>query len=343
MTTAPLRLAVVGLAHGHVEWLLDGARTRRDIELVGIWEPDAKLFDRLAEKYQTDPALRATDLGAMLDETKPDAAAVMTHTAAHEMAVEACAPRGVHVMVEKPLAITPAGAEQMTARARRHGVHLLTNYETSWYPSLRTAKRLLDSGKLGRLLEARYLIGHQGPVQNKLPGEFLAWLLDPELNGGGAMADFACYGVVLTGWLIGETPDSVSATTRTVRPDLYPRVEDDSEVSVSYPGGAKVTIRASWALEANAKACEFVTDAGVLRCPDRDRVVFDSHQSGPREIVPDPLDPELTDAWTYLRSVVVGGGAIDEMSATDANLGVVRVLAGARASAASGEPVRVRC
>lgn len=341
MTTVPLRLAVLGLAHGHVEWLLDGARTRRDLEIVGIWEPDGALFDRLAAKYAVDPDLRATDLGAMLDATRPDTAAVMTHTAAHEMAVNACAPRGVHVMVEKPLAVTPAGAERMAALARQHHVHLLTNYETSWYPSLRTAERLLRSGELGRLLEARYLIGHEGPVQNKLPGEFLAWLLDPDLNGGGAMADFACYGVVLTDWLTAENPATVSATTRTVRPDLYPRVEDDSEVSLTYPGGTKATIRASWALESNAKSCEFVTDAGVLRCPDRDRVVFDSHKAGPREIVPDPLPAPLTDAWTYLRGVVVGGSAVDPMSSVEANVGVVRVLAGARESAAAGSPVRL--
>jgi hypothetical protein len=57
---APLRLAVVGLVHGHVEGLLWNARERDDLEIVGVYEPDRALFDRMAEKHALDPRFGTT-------------------------------------------------------------------------------------------------------------------------------------------------------------------------------------------------------------------------------------------------------------------------------------------
>src|SRR4051812_26605995 len=70
--TAPLRLAVSGLSHGHVPWIL-GRKDKPDVILVGIYEPDTALANMYAKRYTLDKKLFYTDLNKMLDEVKPEA------------------------------------------------------------------------------------------------------------------------------------------------------------------------------------------------------------------------------------------------------------------------------
>ena len=172
---APLRLAVVGLVHGHVEGLLWQAGDRPEIELVGVYEPDRALFDTMAAKHGLDASLYFDDLDAMLDERRPEAVSVMTSTFDHLMATEACAPRGVHMLVEKPLAVSNSHADRMAALAREHAVHLLTNYETSWYASVHEAHRLTRADAWYEpVRRAVFRHGHSGPVEIGCAPEFLA-------------------------------------------------------------------------------------------------------------------------------------------------------------------------
>src|SRR6185295_987540 len=143
--TGPLRIGIIGLVHGHVEGLLWQATHRDDLQIVGIYEPNRALFDRLATKYKLDPSLYHASLLEMLDAAKPEAVSVMSSIKDHRTAVEACAPRGVHLLLEKPLAFSNEDGRRIEQLARQHGVLVLTNFETSWYASTREAKRLIDS------------------------------------------------------------------------------------------------------------------------------------------------------------------------------------------------------
>ncbi len=195
-----------------------------------------------------DDSLNFDDLRGMLGATKPEAASVMTSTFDHLMAVEACAPLGVHVMVEKPLAVSGEHARAMGGLAREHGIHLLTNYETSWYASVREAHRLTREGAWATpVRRAVFRHGHPGPVEIGCSEAFLDWLCDPEANGGGAIMDFGCYGANIMTWLMdGSRPESVMATTRSLKPETYPSVDDDATIVLTYPGAVGV-VQASWA------------------------------------------------------------------------------------------------
>src|SRR6476661_6846049 len=129
--TGPVRLAVAGITHGHVPLILD-RKGKTDIEIVGVYEPNRELAQRYAKKYNFDPKLIYTDLAKMLDAVKPEGVAAFGSIYEHMAVVEACAPRGIHVMVEKPLATNNAHAERMAALVKKYGIHLLTNFETSW-------------------------------------------------------------------------------------------------------------------------------------------------------------------------------------------------------------------
>ncbi|MDF1869573.1 MAG: Gfo/Idh/MocA family oxidoreductase, partial [Phycisphaerales bacterium] len=99
----PLRIAVIGLVHGHVEGVLWQAKDRDDLQIVGIYDPNPELFTKYKDKYALDESWYFDDLDEMLDATKPEAASVMTSIKDHIDAVRACAPRGIHTLIEKPL------------------------------------------------------------------------------------------------------------------------------------------------------------------------------------------------------------------------------------------------
>ena len=74
---------------------------------------------------------------------------------------------------------------------------MLTNYETTWYASNAAANDLLASGRIGDVRKIVVHDGHNGPKEIGVSPAFFAWLTDPELNGGGALFDFGCYGSIL--------------------------------------------------------------------------------------------------------------------------------------------------
>ena len=201
--------------------------------------------------------------------------------------VEACAPRRIHVMVEKPLAVSLEHAEKMAALARANNIHLLTNYETTWYASTYAAYRMaVAEGALGPIRKVVVHDGHFGPVEIGCGAEFLAWLTDPVLNGGGAVIDFGCYGANLITWLMGGAePLTVTAVLQTLKPEVYPRVDDDATVILTYPH-AQGLIQGSWNWPVGRKDMEIYGASGYLVAVDdrtlRLRMRQDRRRENPR-------------------------------------------------------------
>src|SRR5262245_22892215 len=113
----PMRLAIAGLVHGHVSGFLRAALARRDVEIVGVFEPDAALLKKYAATFKLPDGVLFGDLAAMLDRAKPEAVASFTNTLDHPVVVEAAAARRIHVMMEKPLAVSNAHAQRIRRAA----------------------------------------------------------------------------------------------------------------------------------------------------------------------------------------------------------------------------------
>ena len=182
----PLSLAVVRLTHVHVGWVFDSEK-RGEIEIVGIVEPNTQLALRLSKQFGFSMSKVYPDIQAMMKQVKPRAAAAFGSIYEHLEVVEKMAPLGVHVMVEKPLAVNVEHARKMYKLATKHNIHLLTNYETTWYASNHKAREIVQSGKLGDIRKLIVRDGHKGPGKLGLHAEFLDWLFDPVQNGGGAI------------------------------------------------------------------------------------------------------------------------------------------------------------
>ncbi|WP_332913474.1 Gfo/Idh/MocA family oxidoreductase [Algoriphagus boritolerans] len=159
----PLKIGVAGLNHGHVGWVFT-ANKRADIEIVGIAEPNRELAERYMKQHGLSMDMVFDTLEEMLEKTQPEAVTGFGSTFAHLEIVQKCAPRGIHVMVEKPLAVSLEHALEMKALAEKHNIHLLTNYETTWYPSNEKAYEILHSGQIG---EARKIVVRDGIVAQR--------------------------------------------------------------------------------------------------------------------------------------------------------------------------------
>ncbi|WP_370539702.1 Gfo/Idh/MocA family protein [Algoriphagus sp. Y33] len=156
------KIGVAGLTHGHVGWILN-AKDRPDLEIVGIAEPNRELAKRLTGQHGISMDLVFDSMEEMLDKTNPEAVTGFGNIYDHLAVVEACAPRGIHVMVEKPLAVSLEHAQKMKTLAEKHNIHLITNYETTWYPSTFKAYELLNKGEVGDLRKVVVRDGHKGP------------------------------------------------------------------------------------------------------------------------------------------------------------------------------------
>jgi len=125
--TGAVRVVVAGITHGHVAWILNKAKTDV-IEIVGIYEPNKAIAEKNAIKFNLSKDLFYSNLATALDKTKPEAVVAFGSIHEHLKVAEAAAPRGIHIMVEKPLASNLKEALAMQAIAKKNNVMLLTNY-----------------------------------------------------------------------------------------------------------------------------------------------------------------------------------------------------------------------
>lgn len=338
----PVRIGVAGLTHDHIHGLL-GRKDKGDIVIVGIVEPNKELVERLAKRYGFDKKIAYSSIDEMLRKTKPEAVMAYNDIFGHLDVVEKCAPKGIHVMVEKPLAVSAAHSDKMAALARKHKIHLLTNYETTWYGSNAKAFKISNEEKeIGEIRKIEFHTGHQGPVEIGCSKEFLTWLTDPVLNGAGALNDFGCYGANISTWLMnGETPVSVMAVTNTNKPQVYPKVDDEATIVVQYPK-AQVVIQASWNWPYNRKDIQLYGQSGYVFCKDGTNMsVQKTGERKPADITAPALAENQNDAFSYLANVVRGNikPQPHDLSALPNNEIVVKILEAAKVSAQTGKKV----
>lgn len=259
----PVRLGIAGLSHGHVGWIL-GRENIDDVKLVGIVETNKELAKHLADQFGFSMDLVYDSMEEMIAATNPEAVAAFGTIYDHLSVVQSCAPEGIHVMVEKPLAISLDHATKMADLARKHNIHLLTNYETSWYPTNVKAYELLHDGAIGDLRKVIVRDGHRGMTVVGQDSEFVQWLTDPALSGGGALMDFGCYGANIMTWLLnGEKPNSVTAVTQQLQPEVNPKVDDDATIILKYDDKMAL-ILPSWNWTIGRKDMELYGSTGVI-------------------------------------------------------------------------------
>lgn len=341
----PIKIGVAGLSHDHVNWVFNDDH-KKDVQIVGIAESDTALARKYVDRYGLSLDLIYSDLEEMVKVTAPQAVMAFGSIYSHLEVVRVCAPRGIHVMVEKPLAVSLNHAREIEQLARTHNIHVLTNYETTWYPSNHKVYQVVNElQELGTVRKIVVHDGHRGPVEIGCSEEFLAWLTDPELNGGGAIVDFGCYGANLATWLMNnQKPTAVWGITQQQKPHIYPEVDDEATIVLEYPG-SQVIIQASWNWPFSRKDMKIYGENGSIEAMNARTIHKRIRDSSPE----DPVElPHLTathqNPFSYLAAVVRGEIIVKpgDLSSLENNMIVVEILDAARYSAQTGQKVIIK-
>lgn len=335
----PIRVVIAGLNHDHVHGILS-RYNKGAVTIVGIAEPNVHLHQKFSQLYHLPDSLFFTDLKSLVIRKKPDAVLGYNAVGKHLGIVEVCAPLGIPVMVEKPLAATWQQAKQIEALASKYNVKVLTNFETTWYPSYHDVYNTVSKDSIGPIKKMVVHDGHQGPKEIGCSTEFLSWLTDPALNGAGALNDFGCYGADIMTWLMkGQKPIAVTAVTRQYKPSVYPKMDDDATIVVEYENATGL-IEGSWNWPFSIKDLELFGEKGYLHALDNINITSRLRENAKGSKKAEPLVAPFNDPIAYLTAVLQNKiPGTDDLSSLKYNMIVMEILDAAKRSAATGKRV----
>ncbi|QDU64644.1 Glucose--fructose oxidoreductase precursor [Planctomycetes bacterium Pan216] len=333
---AKYRVVGINFDHMHIGDNLRMAFEHPACEIVGVCdETPSRMKDAIAQ-FSLPQDRVFTDVAACMEAADPDLILLCPATAAHGDWTERLAPYGKPILMEKPFAASLEEADRMVAACQRHGAKLAINWPMVWYPSHRTAKRLVDEGTIGRVLEVHYYDGNRGPlwhtadkiertadeVEREKPS---SWFYQRSA-GGGSLLDYLGYGVTLGTWFLGGAKP-IEVVAMADRPDGL-EVDEHSVTIARYAFGLSKfetrwgTFTDPWTHQPQPK-CGFVlvgTD-GTISSFDKEatiRVQTADHPEG-REVAVDSLETPHQNPVQYLidcleRDVPVEGPLSPELS-----------------------------
>lgn len=336
-----LNVAIAGLNHDHV-YLIMNSYQKGEVNIIGIAESNPELITKFKTRFKIPDSVFYNNLPNLLKKKKPDVVLAYNAVSDHLAVVEAAAPLGISVMVEKPLAVTVKQAERMAQLAEQYKVHVLTNYETTWYPSNQEIyKNVKESNSVGALRKIIVHDGHQGPKEIGCSKEFLSWLTDPEKNGAGALVDFGCYGANLMTWLMdGKAPVSVMAITHQIKKEVYPKVDDDATILLEYPNATGI-VEASWNWPFSIKDMEVFGATGYIQAVNEKELRSKPNGKESYKVYQaKTLEPIYSNHLNYLSAILKGEiNPGNDLSSLANNLIVVKILEAAKISAKTGKKV----
>ena len=227
----PFRIGLIGLVHDHAWWYFERIADVPDAAITCAADANPPLLAKLQGVLELEDRALYADPKVMLEREKLDAVLIFAENSRHAELTELAASRGLHVMIEKPMASSVAEADRMIAAARKHGIRLMVNFPPFHMPLASALQRVIEENRIGRIWMMRVILGHSGP-ENFCTPYFTEWLLDRRRNGGGAMMDFCIYGAAMLSWYFGR-PDRVTAMSGTfVKPRLD--AEDHGVILIRY-------------------------------------------------------------------------------------------------------------
>jgi predicted dehydrogenase len=334
-------IAIIGLVHSHVWGYLGKiANGETPAKLVAVAEPNAEL---VAEAKKTAGAVPYyPDYKKMLEEAKPAIVWAFVENNRHLEIVQACAPRHIHVIFEKPLASTFKEALAIESLAKKHGIRVMTNYQMVWWPANYAAKSQADAGAIGKVWRLRGVVGHGGPsgpgweaARNKF---FRQWLTDPIGNGAGSLMDFGCYNALWSLWYLGQ-PETVFAQVNHLRPDLYPKVEDNADLLLHYKNGVGI-FEGSWSLPRSFQDLEIFGSSGSLYM-ENGKLELRKGSAKPESVALTQLAPERASPVAFMVNAVRNNQEIEGLTGLPMNVGVVEIIEAAKRSVATGRAVKL--
>lgn len=299
-----------------------------NVEIVGICDEEPKRMARAIESFSIPSDRVFTDYRACIEQTHPDIVLLCPATAKHGEWTEKVAPYDAHIIMEKPFAASLAEADRMIAAMESTGKTLAINWPLAWYPPHRTAKRFIDEGIIGHVIEIHYYDGNRGPLyhvedKRETTPEQIArekprsWFYKRD-HGGGSLLDYLGYGTTLGTWFLGgKKPIEVTCV---VDQPAGLEVDEHSITIARYADGLSKfetrwgTFTDPWTHQPQPK-CGFVIVGaeGTISSYDYEPTVRLQTNDCPegRDIPVDPLEPPFQNPIQYVIHHLENGTPIE--------------------------------
>ncbi len=239
--TRTYRVGILGLTHDHIWQHVADLAAAAEVEARYVADEHEDLIRQLARHVTIANTYAAAE--DLLAHEQLDIAMIYAdNRGSADLAVKAMQ-RGIHVIVEKPMAADVREAEHMLATAAGAGVRLMINWPIAWNPPFRYALRLVAEGRIGRVTHVEYRGAHAGPKEFGCSPYFYGWLYDADRNGGGALIDYCSYGAMISRVLLG-LPHQICAVGGRYQKE-YIEVEDNAVLIMRYPRAVGIA-QASW-------------------------------------------------------------------------------------------------
>lgn len=240
--------AVVGLGNISQVAVLPAFRHSRKSKLVAVVSSDSKKAKRLAARFGASAWYTYDDYTRCLSNPDVNAVFIATDNGSHARYSVQAAEAGCHVLCEKPMANTVKECRQMIDACRKNKVRLMIAYRKYFEPSSVALKKLITSGKLGKLKMIHSAFTIFLPPKKRENN----WHLDRRVSGGGALVDVGVYCVNTVRWLTGKDPIEANAYAWTTDPAHYNSVDEHISFQLIFPDSVFVQASASFgAAQAN--------------------------------------------------------------------------------------------
>ncbi|MGH9398679.1 MAG: Gfo/Idh/MocA family protein [Terriglobia bacterium] len=241
-TSKQIGYAVVGLGGIAQRAVLPGFRHSKKAKLVALVSGGETKAKRLARKFGARDTYTYDEYGECLANPAVDAVYLASPNGCHMQQTLQAAAAGKHVLCEKPMANTAADCRAMIEACRRQRVRLMIAYRKYFEPGSLALKKLVTSGRLGRLR-----VIHSAFTIMLPPGKAEGWRFDPALAGGGALPDLGIYCVNTVRWLTGLDPVEAEAYAWITDASRFNEAIDQHVAfRLNFPGGLVLQATASF-------------------------------------------------------------------------------------------------
>lgn len=213
---------------------------RPDVEVVAVADRDERKARAIADRFEVS---RVVDDAGLFSDPDVDAVLLCTPNHLHEDQAVAALEAGLHVLVERPLALTAAGCRRILAAAEYSKRSVVVGMSHRFRPDVAALRAFVGGNELGRPYAARVAW-----MNRRVEVRRSTWRQQPDEAGGGAFMDLGVQALDLGLWILGQ-PRIQRVSAVMTRAEY--EVEDAATVLLETEEGVALTVEVSWSYNAS--------------------------------------------------------------------------------------------